>query len=281
MRYGFCTGFATDPLFSSLEAAVSLWGFDYIEYPLMSIAALSEADFSNLRERLQRAHLACDCMCNLFPASVPVIGERVNEKQIREYLDTAFGRAAILGVKKLIFGSAGARKRGGLAKETADRQFLASLLILEEYCSRYRMLLILEEYCSRYRMQVLLEAIRVGEADYINTLSEGAEMVILAQKAGCTHIALMADLFHMNSNGEDCLDLKKYFPLIRHIHICETERKLPSQPVSDSLRQETELLQSLQYNLTASYESIMPVNDAQGKQALSLLKSMLHESPQE
>ena len=253
MRYGFCTGFATDPLFSidsSLEAAVSLWGFDYIEYPLMSIAALSEADFSNLRERLQRAHLACDCMCNLFPASVPVIGERVNEKQIREYLDTAFGRAAILGVKKLIFGSAGARKRGGLAKETADRQFLASLL-------------------------------SVGEADYINTLSEGAEMVILAQKAGCTHIALMADLFHMNSNGEDCLDLKKYFPLIRHIHICETERKLPSQPVSDSLRQETELLQSLQYNLTASYESIMPVNDAQGKQALSLLKSMLHESPQE
>ena len=271
MRYGFCTGFATDPMFSidsSLEAAVSLWGFDYIEYPLMSIAALSEADFSNLRERLQRAHLACDCMCNLFPASVPVIGERVNEKQIREYLDTAFSRAAILGVKKLIFGSAGARKRGGLAKNTADRQFLASLLILEEYC-------------SRYRMQVLLEAIRVGEADYINTLSEGAEMVILAQKAGCTHIALMADLFHMNSNGEDCLDLKKYFPLIRHIHICETERKLPSQPVSDSLRQETELLQSLQYNLTASYESIMPDNDAQGKQALSLLKSMLHESPQE
>jgi sugar phosphate isomerase/epimerase len=171
-------------------------------------------------------------------------------------------------VKKLIFGSAGARKRGGLAKETADRQFLASLLILEEYC-------------SRYRMQVLLEAIRVGEADYINTLSEGAEMVILAQKAGCTHIALMADLFHMNSNGEDCLDLKKYFPLIRHIHICETERKLPSQLVSNPLRQETELLQSLHYNLTASYESIMPVNDAHGKQALSLLKSMLHESPQE
>ena len=105
MRYGFCTGFATDPLFSidsSLEAAVSLWGFDYIEYPLMSIAALSEADFSNLRERLQRAHLACDCMCNLFPASVPVIGERVNEKQIREYLDTAFGQLkTIIEAEKL------------------------------------------------------------------------------------------------------------------------------------------------------------------------------------
>ena len=48
MRYGFCTGFATTPLFAidnRLEAAVSSWGFDYIEYPLMSVAALSEKDF--------------------------------------------------------------------------------------------------------------------------------------------------------------------------------------------------------------------------------------------
>ena len=76
MRYGFCTGFATTPLFtidSSLEAAVSSWGFDYIEYPLMSVAALTEKDFAMLRQRVADAHLACDSMCNLFPASVPVI----------------------------------------------------------------------------------------------------------------------------------------------------------------------------------------------------------------
>ena len=90
MRYGFCTGFATTPLFtidSSLEATVSSWGFDYIEYPLMSVAALTEKDFAMLRQRVTDAHLACDSMCNLFPASVPVIGNAVSEKQIRTYLD--------------------------------------------------------------------------------------------------------------------------------------------------------------------------------------------------
>ena len=253
MRYGFCTGFATTPLFtidSSLEAAVSSWGFDYIEYPLMSVAALTEKDFAMLRQRVADAHLACDSMCNLFPASVPVIGNAVSEKQIRTYLDIAFERAAILGAEKIIFGSAGARKRGNLPKEEADRQFLACLHILEEYC-------------SFYQIPVLLEAIRYGEADYINTLAEAAEMVSLAEREGCSHIGLMADLYHMDCNREDISDLEKYFLLIGHVHVCEAERKLPSD------------LRGKRYHYTISYESVMPVSDCEGKQACSLLHSMM------
>ena len=258
MRYGFCTGFATTPLFtidSSLEAAVSSWGFDYIEYPLMSVAALTEKDFAMLRQRVADAHLACDSMCNLFPASVPVIGNAVSEKQIRTYLDIAFERAAILGAEKIIFGSAGARKRGDLLKEEADRQFLACLHILEEYC-------------SFYQIPVLLEAIRYGEADYINTLAEAAEMVSLAEREGCSHIGLMADLYHMDCNREDISDLEKYFLLIGHVHVCEAES-------SAYLNSALSLLRGKRYHHTISYESVMPVSDCEGKEACSLLHSMM------
>lgn len=263
MRVGFCTGFATTPLFSidsSLEAAVSAWGFDYIEYPLMSLAALPEDAFQALRQRVGDTHLACDCMCNLFPASVPVIGDAVSEKQIRAYLDTAFARASVLGTEKLIFGSAGARKKGDLPKEEADRQFLACLRILEEYC-------------ARYEMSVLLEAIRYGEADYINTLAGGAEIALRAQAEGCTHIALMADLFHMLSNGEDSSELSRCFPLIRHIHICEQERKLPVGRFSADLSNMLAVLQAGRYDGTLSWESVMPIDEAHGKAACTLLKS--------
>lgn len=266
MRYGFCTGFATTPLFSidsSLEAAVSSWGFDFIEYPLMSIAALTEDAFQQLRQRVADAHLGCDSMCNLFPASVPVIGKNVSEEQIRSYLDTAFERAAALGTGKIIFGSAGARKRGTLPKEEADRQFLACLHILEEYC-------------AAYQITVLLEAIRFGEADYINTLAEGAEMASLARNEGCSHIGLMADLYHMNSNREDLSDLKKHFSLIRHIHLCEADRQLPSAQYSDELCCALALLQENRYQDTVSYESVLPGGCVEGRQALSLLKSTLH-----
>ena len=263
MRYGFCTGFATNPRFtidSSLEAAVSSWGFDYMEYPLMSLAALPEEDFAALRRRVADTHLACDSMCNLFPASVPVVGEAASEAQIRTYLDIAFERAAALGSKKIIFGSAGARKRNGLPLEKANQQFLTCLHLLEEYCSRYQVV-------------VLLEAIRRGEADYINTLAEGAELVYRAREEGCTHIGLMADLFHMESNGEPLSDLERYLPLIQHIHLCEMDRKLPKEQFSPYLQKAIEILRVKAYHETVSYESVMPENKAEGTKAAELLKA--------
>ncbi len=264
MRYGFCTGFATNPLFtidSSLEAAVASWGFDYIEYPLMSLAALTAEGFQALRQRASNAFLACDCSCNLFPASVPVIGGAVSEKQIRRYLDTAFERAAFLGVKKIIFGSAGARKLGTFSRKEADRQFQGCLHILEEYC-------------SAYQITVLLEAIRRGEADYINTLAEAAEAAETARCEGCFHIGLMADLYHMNNNGEDPADLEKYSPLIQHIHICEEGRKLPAGQISDALLRQVTVLQNTGYHHTVSYESLRPESRAAGRNACLLLHSL-------
>ncbi|MBQ1403278.1 MAG: TIM barrel protein, partial [Oscillospiraceae bacterium] len=178
------------------------------------------------------------------------------------YLDVAFERAVILGAEKIIFGSAGARKRGDLPKEEADRQFLTCLHILEEYC-------------SFYQIPVLLEAIRYGEADYLNTLAEAAEMVSLVEREGCSHIGLMADLYHMDCNREDISNLEKYFLLIGHVHVCEAERKLPSDLFSAYLSAALSLLRGKRYHHTISYESVMPVSDCEGKQACSLLHSMM------
>lgn len=265
MRVGFCTGFATEPLFAideAMEAEVAKWGFDYIEYPLMSIAALSEEEFSQLTERVKKNDLGCDCVCNLFPASVKVIGKEADEKMIRNYLERAFERAKRLGVKKIIFGSAGARKRGAEAKKEADRQFTACLKIIDEYC-------------ERYEMTVLIEAIRRGEADYINTLQEGAEAVLRAEEAGCKNIALMADLFHMQSNGEAVEDLERYISRIRHIHVCEQMRQLPEGQFSEYLRNAFEILQKNGYHMTVSYESVCPKNEEEGVSACINLKNLL------
>jgi len=263
MRYGFCTGFATEPLFTvddSLEASVASWCYDFIEYPLMSITALSDEEFNGLVERKEQMHLACDCAANLFPGSVPVIGSAVSERNIRSYLDLALSRASILGISKLIFGSAGARKLGNFPRETADEQFQTCLAVLDEYC-------------TQYRMSVLIEAIRVGEADYINTLEEASAAVRTAQKHGRKHIALMADLFHMLSNGEPVSSLEDHFDLLRHIHVCELNRQLPGAQFTNELDSALSLLKRLGYDGTVSYESVRPASDIEGRRTLELLKS--------
>ena len=263
MKYGFCTGFAADPLFSinsSLEAAVYSWGFDFIEYPLMTLAALSEAEFTRLIERRDENHLTSECVCNLFPASVPVIGERRDEARINDYLETAFERAKRLGVKKMIFGSAGARRLGEYSREKAGEEFLLCLGTLNDFC-------------TRYDMKVLIEAIRKGEADYINTLDEAAAFVLEARKRDYRNIGLMADLFHMLSNGEPTDSLKNGLPLIEHVHVCEAERALPDGCFSPYLSECFRILRENSYSDTVSYESIGPVNTAQGIACRKMLKN--------
>ena len=265
MKYGFCTGFAADPLFSinsSLEAAVYSWGFDFIEYPLMTLAALSEVEFTRLIERRDENHLTSDCVCNLFPASVPVIGARRDEAQIKDYLETAFERAKRLGVKKMIFGSAGARRLGEYSREKADEEFL-------------RCLGALNDFCTRYQMKVLIEAVRKGEADYINTLEEAAAFVSEARKRNYRNIGLMADLFHMHSNQEPTESLKNNLPLIEHVHVCEAERALPDSCFSPYMSECFRILSENRYSDTVSYESICPVNTEQGIDCRKMLKTAI------
>ena len=262
MKYGFCTGFATDPLFSvdsSLEAAVYSWGFDFIEYPLMTIVSLDESEFSSLMERRNRYHLESHCVCNFFPDSVPVIGPKRDETQIRNYLADAFERAKSLGVKKIIFGSAGARKLGDYKFREASEEFLQCLVMLDLFC-------------EKYGMKVLIEAIRKGEADFINTLDEAAAYVTEAKKRGCRNVALMADLFHMFSNRESLNSLEQHLPMIEHIHVCEADRRLPDECFSDYFLEAFHILNRTGYSGSVSYESVCPDNIEQGIFCCSLLR---------
>ena len=247
---------------SSLEAAVYSWGFDFIEYPLMTLAALSEVEFTRLIERRDENHLTSDCVCNLFPASVPVIGARRDEAQIKDYLETAFERAKRLGVKKMIFGSAGARRLGEYSREKAEEEFL-------------RCLGTLNDFCTRYNIKVLIEAIRKGEADFINTLDEAAAFVLEARKRDYRNIGLMADLFHMFSNREPIDSLKNNLPLIEHIHVCEAERALPDSCFSPYMSECFRILSENRYSDTVSYESICPVNTEQGIDCRKMLKTAI------
>ena len=265
MRYGFCTGFATKPQFSidpSLERAAAGWGYDYIEYPLMAIAAMSNEEFTLLKWRLHQSGLGCDCACNLFPSEVKVIGENVSEEQIKEYLSGAFERAAELGIKKVIFGSSGSRKLGNYERRAANIQFLNCLGILDGKC-------------SEYGMTVLIEAIQAGQADYINTLQEAAAFVRVANLLGYEHVGLMADFYHMCCGKEDLGTLEVNRDILRHVHVAETERGLPCGVFSKYIGHALETVAGFEHLDTVSFETCRPVDNDEGEASLELLKGAI------
>ncbi len=77
IRYGYCTNFAssiTGPIFFPLLEDILAAGYDYVEFPLMQTAALSDEAFTVLVRWLEHNGLAADCTCNMFPPSVRLTG---------------------------------------------------------------------------------------------------------------------------------------------------------------------------------------------------------------
>ena len=63
MEYGFCTGFASVPLWQIEEDMIldiKASGYDYPEFPVMSFAEMSEEEFSRLEKMGIEPYLLAD-----------------------------------------------------------------------------------------------------------------------------------------------------------------------------------------------------------------------------
>ncbi|MBK5201632.1 MAG: hypothetical protein JJE21_08930 [Spirochaetaceae bacterium] len=72
-KIGFCTGFATIPLWGIndlLIKRVVQANFDYIVFPLMSIMELNEDKYGKLLALIENLDINTPVMCNLFPSFI-------------------------------------------------------------------------------------------------------------------------------------------------------------------------------------------------------------------
>lgn len=264
MEYGFCTGFATKKLFEidlSLLPKISEAGFDFVEYPLMSLAALSDSAFDEVCRKTKANKLSCTSMCNFFPGSLSLYIS--SEDELDSYIGKAFDRAESLGAKKIIFGSGAFRSY----PESLSREKAYEMLV--SFCINK-----VAPSAEKRKISVLIEPLRRGECNIINTIREGADLV---EDVSNPFFGLMIDMFHMESNGENVSDIDRLFPQIEHVHICNPERELPVNKFSDYLCEGLGILKARGYNKAISFESL---DSPCCKEALAFLKSFISpESP--
>ena len=249
MLYGFCTGFATKPLFAldyDLYSAIMASGFDYVESPLMTLMELDRKEFD--------AHLdifKSPVACNLFPGSLPLYTS--DEKQIAEYVDEAFDRLKATSTNKVIFGSGKARSFSSMEKSDA-----------------YNILIditrdIIGPASSKNGVLTLIEPLKRGECNIINTLKEGRAFV---EDVDSESVKLMADLYHMESNGENIEDLRDCLQYIHHIHIAGPERNLEATLSDSYIAQGLRILKEEGYDKAISFET--DLNGDMGKELIYL-----------
>lgn len=260
MRYGFCTGFATtitDAIDYGLLEKIKDAGYDFVEFPLMLVESLSDKEFEELLPVLDRLELDCDAVCNLFPSRIRVVGSDVDKGAIDSYLKKAFSRASRMGVKKAVFGSAGARKLPeGCIRDEGHK---AMVSVINEN---------LLPLCKQYDFQLVIEPIAAGECNLVNTLEDGMKIVEMVDSP---MVKLHADSVHMLSNKEDPNDIIKYAPYINHIHISDLNRVLPETSYSDELLSILKNIKKIGYDDIISFE---PMPSQHIDKALNLIKSV-------
>jgi len=178
--------------------------------------------------------------CNSFiPATLKVTGPETKHKEILVFADTAFRRAKKAGVAIIVFGSGGARKiPDGFSKDSANQQFISLLKQMAPIA-------------QKYGITVCIETLNKTETNFVNTITEGLEIV---KAVDHQNIMLLADFYHIMKEGESPDVIIKAGKYIKHCHIAEKEKRTPPGIEGDDFKPYFEALKKINYKGKISIE---------------------------
>jgi D-psicose/D-tagatose/L-ribulose 3-epimerase len=212
---GYTTGKNTDGSEFDFLPAAEAAGFDYVEFPLSTVAGLDEGEYQRLLAQVRRSSIPVEACNVMYPGSLRLTGAAVDAEAIHDYLEMAYRRAAELGAKALVFGSAGARNvPAGFPLEGAWMQLIA-------------MLRVAGPIAAKNGLTVCIEPLNQAESNIIQTAAEG---YTLTKLVGHPQVRLLVDYYHMARDGEDCGIIRTACSLVQHAHFADPDgRAYPSE----------------------------------------------------
>lgn len=208
MKIGFCANMAAqDPQGIGdgwIEALAEL-GYDYVELPLAQMMSVDDQAFSSrVRLRLKRVGIPCEAANNFFPKDYRLTGPDADQSRAEAYARRALDRAAELGVKRVVFGSGGARNAPNHWPKERSLEQLTSFLQALAVPARER------------DIRIVIEPLNRLESNLINRLEE---CVALATLVGRDEIGVLADYYHMRMGFEPLDNIASAKGLLGHAHI--------------------------------------------------------------
>ena len=260
MRYGVC-GFLTaknaDGEEFDLISAAKVAGYDYLEMPLSTIAALSEDEFAEVKLKVKDGRFPIEACNVFFPRNLRLTGPDVDWDQVEAYVKLALGRAKQLGVKVVVFGSGGSRNvPEGFPMEQAWLQLV-------------QLLRMIEPIAAKNGITIVIEPLNAKETNIIHT---GAEGFTLAKLVDRPHIRLLLDLFHMSLMEEDfgiAATANKY---VRHVHFAKPDGRVYPSEIEDEFKAFFDGLKSGSYDGRVSVEASFSNFVLDAPRALSVMK---------
>jgi len=209
-------------------------GYAYVEESVggFLVPKESEEKFAEKFARFKEADFPIYACNSFLPSSLKSVGPDPRHNEIIAYCETAFKRANMAGIKVIVFGSSGSRNiPEGFDREQAELQFV-------------QLLKRMGPVAKKFDIVVCVEPLNRKESNFINSLSEGAEIVSLVDHP---NIRLLADIYHMTREGESPEEIIKAGRYLRHCHIAENKERTPPGKAKDDFTGYLQALKRINY----------------------------------
>ncbi len=206
MRFGICA-----PVENAHELRAG--GADFVEENVQNLldGQVPEAQWRG-GERAGKSALPVAAANCLIPGTLKIVGPAVNNEKIKTYLTAVTARARAVGIKILVFGSAGARNvPEGFDPKEARRQILDFL----------RMAVPL---AAVQGITMVAEPLDRNESNIIHTIADAMDLV---RQINHPNFECLVDSFHFWVNNDSLEDLQKSVAHIRHVHVADQQGRVP------------------------------------------------------
>lgn len=206
MRIGCCIPAAHAPVAAEI-------GYDFVE--LRATELFPEEPLEQFREtqrHIESAGIPALSYNFLLPRTLKVVGPEIDAGRQRRYMAVAAERAASLGGQVMVFGSGGARWiPDGYPLAAATQQFLDFARIAGEEA-------------DRRGLKIALEPLNHTEANLMHRVEEA---VTYCRALEHPAVGLLADIYHMEMEGEPYHHLHLAGDRLLHVHVCDAGRACP------------------------------------------------------
>ena len=246
-----------------VRAAASVaCGLDYLEANVAGflVPEADDSTFAAQRAAADTLGLPVYSANGFFPRDIKVVGPEADLERAGRYAETAIRRAAEAGLKILVLGSSRSRTiPEGFPREEAENQFLSLLKGMAPVA----------EECG---VIVAIEPLQESETNFINRVSEGAEM---ARRVGSPNICVIADFFHMARVGEGPEGILGAADKLVHCHIAEVRDRTAPGVDGDDFTPYLRALKEIKYAGGISFEGKWGDVDKELPVAVQVLKEQI------
>lgn len=194
-------------------AALDAAGFDFCEFGVgLTVPEWPEDEFKHFASAVRGARPPVEAYNSFIPPDIKVCGQSVDAERLQRYVASACSRVAATGAEVIVFGSGGARSApDDFPLDEARRQVRDFLQMAADEAQRNAIV-------------ICIEPLNANETNMINYVSEAAE---LAREVGRPQVRALADTYHMFAGGESFANLLNAGSLLAHVHLADSDRRIP------------------------------------------------------